>query len=237
MRCSLQQDHVFGALGCQLGEENGPLGGIGDHPGALLFCEVLVGEKWIPGFEWAILRHRQANTRPKDGEQQYHNDREQQYPSQITPSLALLFAAVWMAFGARLKRLQVDIFFRMTLTNFIWLVFVATVASVFRVRSAVASLAGDLTLPAVVQREIVHLQACWRPGFCRMAVLALQAEEAGVDVRLSVAIHALRRCAAKDLLLVAILAGDFGMGAIQGENAGVIEIGHAVCAVVAVQAF
>ena len=83
----------------------------------------------------------------------------------------------------------------------------------------------------------MHLQAGRRPGFCRVAVLALQAKKASVDVRLVVAIHALSRCDAKELVVVAILAGDFGMGAFQGEDAGMIEIGHAVGAIMAVQAF
>lgn len=82
----------------------------------------------------------------------------------------------------------------------------------------------------------MHLQASRRPGFCRVAKLALQPEKASVDVRLVVAIHALSRRAAKNLVLVAILAGGFGVGAFQREDAGVIEVGHPVSAIVAVQA-
>lgn len=69
-----------------------------------------------------------------------------------------------------------------------------------------------------------------------MTVLALQAEAAGVDVRLVVAAGALGGGVCIFLRGVAVGTGQAGMLPFQGKVAGVVERNHAVLAVVAVQA-
>lgn len=53
------------------------------------------------------------------------------------------------------------------------LMVVTPIAGIFRVGLCVADLAGDLSAAAVLKREIVHMQFCWRPCLGGMAVLAL----------------------------------------------------------------
>ena len=69
-----------------------------------------------------------------------------------------------------------------------------------------------------------------------MAVLALQAEAAGVDNRLVVAAGTLDGGVCIFLRGVAVGTGQAGMLPFQGKVAGVVERNHAVLAVVAVEA-
>ncbi len=69
-----------------------------------------------------------------------------------------------------------------------------------------------------------------------MAVAALQAEEPGMDLRLGVALRAGIRGATEYLALVAILAADFCVTTVQGEDVGMVEIVHTIDAIVTILA-
>lgn len=69
-----------------------------------------------------------------------------------------------------------------------------------------------------------------------MAVLALDAKKAGMNLGLCMALHTLRYCSDEFLFLVALLALQLGMATVQREEAGVVEIAHPVSTVMALQA-
>lgn len=112
----------------------------------------------------------------------------------------------------------------------------ASIAGCLCVAAGVAHLALELYLAAMIQWEAMHQQLSWRPRLCRMAVLALQTEEPGVDFRLGMALHTVGRCARELLLLVAVTACNIGVQTLEREEAGMVEIAHAIGAIVAVQA-
>jgi hypothetical protein len=115
-------------------------------------------------------------------------------------------------------------------------VIVAAVAGCLSVVPWMAHLALDLNLAAMVEREAMRHQLCWRPGQGCVTVLALQAEETGVDFWLSMALDAFRFCACKFLLQVAGGTFDVSMSTFEWKKTGMIEIAHAVSAIMALQA-
>ena len=99
-----------------------------------------------------------------------------------------------------------------------------------------ANLAVDLALSSMFQWKDVCAQLCWHPGIGGMAVLALDAKEACMDVRLAVALHACGRRSDEFLVLMTLIAIDLCVAAFQREKFGVVEIAHTVDAIVAFQA-
>jgi hypothetical protein len=69
-----------------------------------------------------------------------------------------------------------------------------------------------------------------------MAILALQAKEALVNGRLTVAFDTIHRSTFENLIRMASLARQWGVSAIQYEEISMIEVMHAVHPIVAVQA-
>ena len=88
----------------------------------------------------------------------------------------------------------------------------------------------------MIQRESVQAQPGRDPPGIRVAGLALQPEETGVQVGLGVALDAGPQGAAEIEAGVAVQALRPGMAALQGENDLVIEGRQPVASVVAVQA-
>jgi len=116
------------------------------------------------------------------------------------------------------------------------LVLVASKAGVFGIFARMAFLAGNFTLPAMLEREGVLAQGRWRPGHGSMAVLAFQSKETSMDCRLSVALHALCRRALEDLVLMASGTVDRSVLAVQDKDSLVVESAHAVGPIMALQA-
>jgi len=69
-----------------------------------------------------------------------------------------------------------------------------------------------------------------------MAILALQAKEALVNGRLTVAFDTIHRSTFENLIRMASLARQWGVSAIQYEEISMIEVMHAIHPIVAVQA-
>jgi hypothetical protein len=125
---------------------------------------------------------------------------------------------------------------RMRFRDRVWLVIVTTIARIFNVAIGVTKFAVLLSEIAVVERECVDSQPCRRPAIYRMAALALQAEKAGVNSWLLMALQALFGCTAKALLGMAGRALSFGMASFQRENHGMLKVVHAVSTIVAIRA-
>jgi len=115
-------------------------------------------------------------------------------------------------------------------------VIVAAVAGKLHITVRVAYLAGNLSLVPMVKWESMLVQCCWGPGMRCMAVLALDAKKAGMDLGLRMALHTLRCRPDEFLLTVALLALQLGMATVQREEAGMVEIAHPVSTVMALQA-
>lgn len=113
------------------------------------------------------------------------------------------------------------------------LMIVAAVAGVLVIDSRVAGFAGNFALLAMVEREIMLVQKGRRPRCGRMAVMAGQAEEVFVDIRLGVASDAQVRRALKLEIDMASGTLAFGMFTVQNKKFRVIKIVHSVDAVVA----
>lgn len=137
-----------------------------------------------------------------------------------------------MALGAFHQLYRADPLFQVGLGDLIRLVIVASVAGIFRITVRVANFTIEHTLIPVIQRETVPMEQGGRPGLGSVAQLTLHPEESGVDLRLSVALDACFGCAGKYLVLVAVLAWDFGVFPVQGKDFFVIEIVHAIHPVV-----
>ena len=69
-----------------------------------------------------------------------------------------------------------------------------------------------------------------------MAILANQPKDASMDLGLCVTFETFGRRAGEDLVGMAVAASQVGMPTIQDEEAGMIEVLHPVCAIMAVQA-
>jgi hypothetical protein len=124
-----------------------------------------------------------------------------------------------------------------TLGNRLRLVIVTRKAGIVCKNVHVAGLAGDLSLPAVIQRKCVHPQLGRAPGCRRVAILALHSKKAGVNFRLRMAGEAFRWRPVENFLHVAGFAFDLGMAAFQREKVGMFEVAHPVNAIVTGQAF
>jgi hypothetical protein len=91
---------------------------------------------------------------------------------------------------------------RMAGCDKVWLVIVAAVAGNITVASWVAYLAVTLYLTPMVEGKAMCEQLCWSPGLRCVAVLALQSEETGMDIRLDMADRTFGGCADKILFLM-----------------------------------
>lgn len=144
--------------------------------------------------------------------------------------------SIRVAVGAIRQWIQCNPSLCVVCRNWIGLVIVAAVAGDYYIVSRMACLAFDLTLTSVVEGEAMSTQLCWDPRLSCVAVLALQTEEPSVYSWFCVALHAFGGRATEYLILVACGAFQIGMATIQREKTGVIEIAHAVSAIMALKA-
>lgn len=122
----------------------------------------------------------------------------------------------------------------MLLANLGWLVLMAAVAGVFGELRRMASLARKRGVGTVVEREGMAFEEGRAPGLSGVAVLALQAKETGVNLGFGVAGDA-GGGRIYEGLCMAVQAGKGGMNAIQGKEVGMVEVRHAVDAIMAIQ--
>jgi hypothetical protein len=115
-------------------------------------------------------------------------------------------------------------------------VLVAAVAARGGKTRRVADLASDFTAASVIQREVVNPEQGWDPGFRRVAVLTLSAEEPQVDFRFSMALFTKRRYTSEALVDMTPFASELRMSAVQGEDFIMIKSLHSVEAIVAAEA-
>jgi hypothetical protein len=115
------------------------------------------------------------------------------------------------------------------------LVLVAAITGVFGKLRRMAGLAGKRCVGAMVERERMVFKEGGTPGLGGMAVLALQAKETGMNFGFSVAGDTSRGCI-YERLCMAVQTFKGCVNAIQGEEVGMVEIRHAIDAVVAIQA-
>lgn len=126
--------------------------------------------------------------------------------------------------------------------DFLRLVLVAAVAGIFHIIGWVAGLAVGgwvILLNAVADRESMLAQAGGRPGLGSVAVLALQAESTGVDLRFSVTLGTFSGRAPKTrascFVCVAALALYLGVLAVQHKDLFMRKAAQTIYSVMAVQ--
>ncbi len=96
--------------------------------------------------------------------------------------------------------------------------------------------AGDLALPAVIQREGVPRELGGRPGRGGVTRHTVGAEQPRMDLRLCVAGGAFLRRASKQLINVASGAGERSMVAVEHEDLIVVKVLHVARAIVTAHA-
>lgn len=113
---------------------------------------------------------------------------------------------------------------------------VTNIAGVLCIAVDMASLAVQVRWAAVVEQEGVDAQIGWRPLLSCVAILALQPKETSVDLWLSMALDALFWDTLVNFILMAGLAFDVRMAAVQDKDRRMVKVLHAVNPIVAVQA-